>query len=113
MFQLVACYSFPSCSPDLALFLSIPGSLVADWCVILIRSFCAARESITLSVNGWSTVGGGSTKGSLSLSSELYPLTAHLPDPLHGVIFIINVIHPLMWISGVFFYFPHLFLLAG
>lgn len=83
MFPLVACYSPPSCSRDLALFLSIPGSLVADWCVILIRSFCAASESI--SANGWSAVGGGSAEGSPSLSPEPSPLTAHLPAPLSVV----------------------------
>lgn len=82
--------------PDLAPFLSIPGSLVADWCVILISSFCAASESI--SANGWSAVGGGSTEGSPSLSPEPPPpLTAHFPAPLRGVVFIRNVLITRWW----------------
>lgn len=91
---------------------SHPGSLVADWCVILIGSFCAASESITLSVNGWSTVGGGSAEGSQSLSPELSQLTAHLPAPsLWCDIYSKYPVHPLMQISGVFLYFSLLFLI--
>lgn len=112
--QLVACYSLPSCSRDLALFLSIPASLAADWCVILIRSFCAASESI--SANGWSAVGGGSTEGSPSLSQNSLPtnckLTSPPPPPWCGV-YQKYVTQPLVLISGVFSYFSPLFSLAS
>lgn len=35
-----------------------PGSLVADWVVIVIKSSCTASEYTKLSANGWSSVGG-------------------------------------------------------
>lgn len=37
---------------------SPPGSLAADWVVIVIKSSCTAGESTKLSANGWSSVGG-------------------------------------------------------
>lgn len=35
-----------------------PGSLAADWVVIVIKSSCTASEYTKLSANGWSSVGG-------------------------------------------------------
>lgn len=46
-----------------------PGSLVADWVVIVIKSSCTARENTKLSANGWSSVGGWTMEGSWSLST--------------------------------------------
>lgn len=114
MFRLVACYSFLILSLRPHSLSSHPGSLVADWCVILMGSFCAASESIPLSVNGWSTVGGGSAEGSQSLSPELSQLTAHFPAPsLCCDIYSKYLVRPLMSISGVFLYFSLLFLLTS
>lgn len=55
--QSVPCYSFLRSAPTPPAHPK-PGSLAADWVVIVIKSSCTASEYTKLSANGWSSVGG-------------------------------------------------------
>lgn len=64
-----------------------PGSLAADWVVIVIKSSCTASEYTKLSANGWSSVGGWPAEGGGHGHCPLtHTLSAHcLPSFLYYV----------------------------